>query len=193
MKEIKTINPVAFGLVYFIMFVISLGLNHSDQVIMYPLVGPNFLKNELRNAFIGIGVGFLVVLISQIVSQRIKAMQDLSHEFFRLMGPLKIEEIFFLAFFSSVGEEFLFRGIIQGHLGLFVATMIFGLLHTAPGKKGMIWSSFALIMGLVLGLLYMGTKSIITPIWTHFIINFFNLYFLQRSFTNQDPPNNSTK
>ena len=180
MKERNEVNSLSFGIVYFVMFFISYVIDHEDKIILYPKIGPNFLKDILLDSLIGVAVGIVVVLISQIVTKKSKALQDLGHELGMLIGKMRLQEIFFLAFFSSVGEEFLFRGIIQGYGGLIIASVVFGILHTAPGKKGVAWSVFALIMGFVMGLEYMWRKNILTPIWTHFIVNFFNVYLLQR-------------
>lgn len=180
-EEKKEFNSITFGVIYFLMFAFAFSLNKDGKMILYPEVGPQFLQTMIVDSAIGIVIGLIVVAFSQYITSKSKALQDLSDEFYKIIGHFRLQEIFFLAFFSSVGEEFLFRGIIQGQFGLLVASIFFGILHTAPGKKGRAWSLFALIMGFVLGAEYMWRKNIFTPIWTHFVVNFLNVYLLQKS------------
>ncbi|MCB1198388.1 MAG: CPBP family intramembrane metalloprotease [Deltaproteobacteria bacterium] len=187
MGEKKQFNALAFGIVYFLMFAVAFAMNKDGKMILYPEVGPGFFYTLLMDTLIGIGVGLVVVLLSQWLTVKSKAMQDLSAELYAIVGEMHLQDVFFLACFFSIGEEFLFRGIVQGHFGLLLASILFGVLHSAPGQKGRIWSLFAMIMGLVLGAEYLWRKNIFTPIWTHFIVNFFNVYLLQNKMKKTTP------
>ncbi|MEK7448206.1 MAG: CPBP family intramembrane glutamic endopeptidase, partial [Planctomycetota bacterium] len=107
-----------------------------------------------------------------------KLVQVLEEEFRNILGPLNGQEIFLIACFSAVGEEFFFRGALQPKLGLIPTALLFGLLHFPINKKYLIWTIFAVVMGFLLGWLYLYTGSLVTPIITHFIINQINLYRL---------------
>jgi len=152
-------NPMAFAMIYFLMFCFAFAINGEKNIIRYPKTDAMFWNAMLTDGLIAIVIGFVVVAISQVISKRIPALRNLEGEFFALLGPLKKEEIFYIAFFSALGEEFLFRGIIQEYAGLFFTSIFFGLLHSAPGKKGQAWSMFALVMGFVLGGLYICPDS----------------------------------
>ncbi|MEZ4818560.1 MAG: hypothetical protein R3A45_01215 [Bdellovibrionota bacterium] len=92
-----------------------------------------------------------------------KAMQDLSAELYAIVGDMHLQDVFFLAFFFFDRGRVLFRGIVQGHFGLLLASILFGVLHSAPGQKGRIWSLFAMIIGLVLGIKYLWLEKIFHP------------------------------
>jgi hypothetical protein len=84
---------------------------------------------------------------------------------------------FYMTFFVGIGEEMLFRGIIQTDLqraigkwnGLHVSAFLFGIMH-------MTWRSptellFATLSGYLLGYVYMRTKSLTMPIALHGVNN----------------------
>jgi membrane protease YdiL (CAAX protease family) len=88
-----------------------------------------------------------------------------------------LTDLFYMTFFVGLGEEMLFRGIIQRDLqkaigkwnGLHVTAFLFGIMH-------MTWRSpeelvFATLSGYLLGYIYMRTKSLTMPIALHGINN----------------------
>lgn len=186
MSEKPTMNSISFGIIYFFMFAIAFSIDVETKMIAYPMTGESFWGTMFLDSVIGISIGLVVVVISQMISARSNAMKDLGKDFYKVIQNLKKEEIFFLAFFSSVGEEYLFRGIIQGYAGVVIASILFGILHIAPGEKGRVWSLFAMIMGLIMGLAYEWRQNIFVPIWIHFVVNYFNVLLLQRKMKNID-------
>jgi len=163
------------------MFVLACLLNKDGVIIAFPVLGEHFLTKVLKDGVLAVLLGLGVVGISYVLTRRVNVFEELSQTLAQLMGRLDLQDIVFLAFFSSIGEEFLFRGIVQHHAGLVLTSVAFGLLHTAPGKQGYVWSIFALVMGFVLGQQYIWTQNILAPICTHFVINACNLYLIQRS------------
>ncbi len=88
-----------------------------------------------------------------------------------------LTDFFYMTFFVSIGEEMLFRGIIQRDLqnaigkwnGLHVTAFLFGVMH-------MSWRTptellFATLSGYLLGYLYMRTKSLTMPVVLHGVNN----------------------
>jgi len=79
----------------------------------------------------------------------------------------------------SVGEEVLFRGLLQtslmesyGHIrGYSIVVAVFTVLHLSSGYPLFPVLMDALIGGAMLGLLYYKTSSLITPIVTHYTAN----------------------
>jgi membrane protease YdiL (CAAX protease family) len=83
----------------------------------------------------------------------------------------------YMVLFVGIGEELLFRGLIQQDLmrafgwkwGLFGASLMFAVMHLT-------WRSipelgFVFLAGLILGVLYWKTKSLVAPIVAHGINN----------------------
>lgn len=87
-----------------------------------------------------------------------------------------------IALMAGVGEEALFRGVIQagleGPLGpvaaLVVASLLFGLAHYVTHA----YFVLATLMGLYLGLLYQWTGNLLVPILVHALYDWAALRFL---------------
>ncbi len=76
---------------------------------------------------------------------------------------------------SGFAEELFFRGALQGTVGLVGATILFGLLHSGPGKAFRLWTLFALLAGGILGLLMHWRGNLLGPVAGHFLVNAVNL------------------
>lgn len=89
--------------------------------------------------------------------------------------------VFLVSLLAGVGEELLFRGVIQGGLegligawpALILASVIFGALHALTRAYFII----ATLMGLYLGWIYMETGNLLTPILIHFLYDWIVLRF----------------
>ena len=80
-----------------------------------------------------------------------------------------------VSFFAPIIEEILFRGIIQKGMinngvkprnAIIISALVFGLVHFNP------WQFIgAFLLGLVLGVVFFKTKSLLMPILLHFFNN----------------------
>lgn len=181
MKEESRINLNTFGMIYFSLFFIAIVFNESNPYLKFPKLDEHFLKTMCFDSLIGVGVGLAVVGISWVLSKKNKAFQELLEKFQSLLGPLSLTEIFFIAVFSSLAEEFFFRGLVQAKLGIVFASLLFGGLHTGPGKKYIPWTIFAVVMGFILGGLYEWSGNLMLPVVVHFVVNFLNLFLMQKN------------
>jgi membrane protease YdiL (CAAX protease family) len=59
--------------------------------------------------------------------------------------------------------------------GLLLSSLIFGLLHVPANARMVAWTLQALVMGLVLGFLFLATGDLTICVATHFVINYRNL------------------
>lgn len=80
---------------------------------------------------------------------------------------------------SGIAEELFFRGLLAPVLGLVLSSLAFGGVHQLRGRVGWIWASWAAVMGLLFGALFLGTGSLLGPIVAHATINVMNLRFLR--------------
>ena len=85
-----------------------------------------------------------------------------------------------LALASGTGEEMLFRGWLLNETGLWISSLIFGLMHIPPNRDWWSWPVFAGVVGGLLGLLYIESHSLIYPIAAHAGINFINISLVLR-------------
>lgn len=110
--------------------------------------------------------------------------------------------ILFIGVFAAVAEEFFFRGVLQqllnnlfknSHAGVWMGAFIFSLMH-------MQFYGFLprVILGAMLGYLFLYSKSLWLPIFVHFMNNAlvvtFNFFFSDNSFYQylEKPPITST-
>jgi membrane protease YdiL (CAAX protease family) len=124
---------------------------------------------------LGLGSGLLVVGLSRLL-ERVKRFAELNAWFASILGAPSWGLAFFLALFSSFGEELLFRGAMQGQWGIWVTTVFFALLHMPPKPSLLIWTVAAGVMGLVFSLITAYTHNLMGAIIAHFTINFINLH-----------------
>lgn len=123
-------------------------------------------------------IGGAVVLGSRYISRQTAWGRRLHGVFAEVLGGLESPAILALALLSAFGEEVLFRGVLQPRLGLWVATVLFALLHFPMRRSLLPWTVFAFAIGLVLGLLTEWAGSLWPAIVLHFLINYFNLHDL---------------
>ena len=102
---------------------------------------------------------------------------------FRQVGLLELAGISMVA---GLGEEMLFRGLIQEGLsgwiggrlgvwtGLAVASILFGLVHPVT----LAYAIFAALMGLYLGWLWIATGNLLVPIVAHAVYDFLALAYI---------------
>lgn len=88
-------------------------------------------------------------------------------------------EIVVLGLASGVAEELFFRGLLAPALGLALSSLLFGVIHRLRGRVGWIWATWAGVMGLLFGALFLATGSLLGPLVAHAAINVLNLRYLR--------------
>jgi membrane protease YdiL (CAAX protease family) len=143
--------------------------------------------NWLYDGGVGLLAGLLLVFLSRELMGRLEAGEALGRTLAEALGRLSIVHTTLLALFSSVGEEFFFRGALQPEVGLVAASILFGLAHFMPRREFLFWTVFAGVAGLLMGALYMGTGNLLAPILAHFIVNALNLPYIVRKYAGESP------
>ncbi len=127
-------------------------------------------KHLLKYLLIGLAIGIPLGTIEYLILHPAPAFPSFEVKYlFRDMA--------YMFLFVGLGEELLFRGLIQQDLtrafgwkwGLVSASLLFAVMHLT-------WRSlpelgFVFLAGLILGFLYWKTKSLVAPIVTHGINN----------------------
>ena len=113
-----------------------------------------------------------------------------------LFGNWSILQLFAISLVAGISEEAFFRGAIQGSLAvrvgwgwaLVLASVVFGAAHLITWTYAII----AAFIGAYLGLLWIWTENLLTPMITHAVYDFVALvYFLQglsERVTESSPP-----
>jgi uncharacterized protein len=121
---------------------------------------------------IGLTVGILVVIIDLTLMKVLpKSYYDDGGLNERIFHNRNIFHIAFIALMVAFSEELLFRGIIQTHLGLMAASIIFAVIHY---RYLFNWYLFAniIILSFVIGYIYQLTDNLAVTFVMHFIVDF---------------------
>ncbi len=105
-----------------------------------------------------------------------------------LFRPLMVWEMAIISALAGLGEEMLFRGVLQEEFagwvrgpqgvifGLLLASLLFGLLHFITPS----YALFAGLTGLYLGGIWLLTRNLLVPIMAHGAYDFLALVYLTR-------------
>ena len=91
---------------------------------------------------------------------------------------LAMDEIMILAAAAGIGEEVLFRGVLQPSMGFWATSLAFGLLHALTPA----YFVLAALMGAYLGWLQMETGNLLVPIIVHWLYDALAFWLLRRRF-----------
>jgi membrane protease YdiL (CAAX protease family) len=117
-----------------------------------------------------------------------KIMQILDETFVPLFRQCRILELAVIALLAGLGEEMLFRGIVQAWVtdkvgepygvavGLGVSAAIFGLLHSIT----LAYAILAAVIGLYLGVIWRAADNLLVPITSHALYDFLALIYFVR-------------
>lgn len=136
-------------------------------------------RDILYSLALGVGFGALVAIGTRFSVPRFAWARDLHRELRPLARDLSAVGIVALAVTSSLGEELLFRGLLQPWLGLWFQGLLFGVLHQLAGSSRWVWAGWATLVGLALGAIFALTGSLAGPLAAHALINGLNLSYLR--------------
>ena len=83
-----------------------------------------------------------------------------------LFGKATLFEIIGISIAAAVGEELLFRGVLQSELGIGMASILFGLAHIG-GRNSVVFGVWVMVMGGVLGILVPLTGGVLAAVVAH--------------------------
>lgn len=99
----------------------------------------------------------------------------------KLFTGLSVPAAFLLCVYVGLGEELLFRGVIQPIVGNGWTSLIFASIHFRYIHKPiLLLTVFA--TSLVLGWLYQYSQGLIVPVMTHALIDFFLALYIRSRF-----------
>lgn len=178
----SSLRSVRFiSLFYFAMAALGLGLigwrRNSFEI------DPLALPHETWFAALAATVAIVgtVHLLSRLAHAKLPSLRNSAADLQRIFGNLTTGQIATVALMSGLGEEILFRGWLYHETGLWISSIIFGLVHFPPNRRWLYWPIFAFAMGIVFGWLYGWSGTLLFPILLHAGINFFNMRMLLRN------------
>jgi membrane protease YdiL (CAAX protease family) len=137
------------------------------------------LEATALSAFLGLVLAVAVVVATRLTVWRFSWAQRLHLELRPIARGLVLWHVVIIAFFSSLGEELVFRGLVQPWLGLLPTAVVFGLCHQMPGPARWVWVCWATTVGLAFGAIFQASGSLVGPLLAHAVINAVNLAFLR--------------
>jgi len=132
---------------------------------------------------LGIAAAAVVIGFSDWLTRRTQLGRDLAAVLAGVLGSRSVGECIFLALVSGFAEEAFFRGALQPHVGLVIASLIFGVVHFVPRREFLPWTAFAVAAGFLLGWLFETTGNLVAPVVAHTTINAVNLWLLSNRHT----------
>jgi uncharacterized protein len=173
------ISTIVYGLMTLVgCLVIHLGLDTLSEVFATNLPYTEWA----RLGAVGALAAMLLLIFSYFFENWFESYRQLKNLITKLLGPCSFFTAIYLAFASAVGEEILFRGAIQPYAGIFITSILFGLLHLGQDGKISSWSLWAMAAGLLLGIVYESTGTIWAPVLAHFLVNAFSILKIRRSY-----------
>jgi membrane protease YdiL (CAAX protease family) len=130
----------------------------------------------------------LLIVLQWTRVSRLAPLRGLTEAVDRTVVPLfagcSALDLALISLAAGVGEEVLFRGVIQPGLadwlgpwvGLVLTSMLFGLVHPV----NVAYVVYAAAVGLYLGGLALAFDNVVVPLTTHAAYDFVALYFLTR-------------
>ena len=119
----------------------------------------------------GIGLALIVIIVDFIIMKvapsRLTDDGGINEKIFEKRS---IPHIIVLTALIAISEEILFRGVLQTHFGIWVASLIFAILHFRYLSK---WLLFTMVVTIsfLLGIVYEMTETLYTTIIAHFLID----------------------
>lgn len=142
---------------------------------------------SFRDTLLAVGLTLPLVLLALILLRwplgPFARIRRFTHEVLvPLLVPCTRIDLVGIATLAGLGEEMMFRGLLQvvfsGWLGrvwgLVLASALFGLLHAVT----LTYALFAGLMGLYLGWLWMWTGNLLVPILVHALYDLALLWYL---------------
>ena len=143
----------------------------------------DFLGNSVPlSLFLGALTAVVTVSSGLLLYGLVPVLRQVAQELApRLVDGTSNSNLILVSLFSGVGEEVFFRGAVQQEFGLLVASVLFGVVHIGPDHRYLVWTAWAVLAGLIFGVLYSYTGGLLAPILAHASHNAATLLFWKRS------------
>ncbi|MDG2369544.1 MAG: CPBP family intramembrane metalloprotease [Flavobacteriales bacterium] len=140
----------------------------------------NLVLELIIGTISGVSFGYLAWLIISMpfMSSVFDKYKSLINTF-----ELDLSLIFFVSFCAGFGEEILFRGVLQPHLGVWLTAIIFVAIHGYLNPKNWKISVYGIYLTVVIGVVgYLSQYfGLITAIISHMIIDVVLFYKLKEN------------
>ena len=168
-KDKDLIISLYFTQMLLLMIAFILGIFLFDSLsaflALFTIVDSNIL-------IVGGTVGLIVVLVDLLFMKLLPpTYYDDGGLNERIFQNRSLYHIAMIAAVVAIGEEILFRGVIQTHFGLIASSLLFALVHY---RYLFNWFLFVNIIALsfLIGFIYFQTGNLLVTIFMHFLVDF---------------------
>lgn len=171
---------VSFAAVFYGLLVVAAAVWCGLRGITLPVLGPR----PATGLLLGLLTAAVTVSLSLAAYRLVPLLRRLADELApNLVDGADRAGLVLVAVFSGIGEEAFFRGAVQQEFGIVVASLVFGLAHIGPDRRYLIWTLWAVLAGVVFGLLFQTTGGLLAPVVAHAAHNAATLLIWKRSRT----------
>jgi membrane protease YdiL (CAAX protease family) len=142
--------------------------------------------NPVRDSLIGMAAALALGIVNYLLLTRAPAnwIVDGVRTTYRevivpLFGRLSLAGTIAIGAAAGIGEEWLFRGILQPTVGLAAASVLFGVAHIG-GLRMLPFGVWATGMGVVMGSLALATGGLVAPMIAHGVYDMLALEYIRR-------------
>jgi uncharacterized protein len=155
---------VPFAAVFYGLLVVAAAVWCGLRGIDLPAFGPS----PIAGLLLGCATAAATVSLSLVVYRLVPLARKLADE----LAPSLVDRadrtgLVLVALFSGVGEEVFFRGAVQQEFGIVVASVAFGLAHIGPDRRYLLWTAWAVLAGVIFGILFQATGGLLAPVTAH--------------------------
>ncbi len=93
----------------------------------------------------------------------------------RVFDNSELADLVLISLLAGIGEEMLFRGVLQTRYGIVAASIVFGLIHCVSPAYMVV----TIFMGFYLGAFFHLSGSLLVPVHMHFIYDMAALVYLR--------------
>ena len=150
------------------------------------LIGMKLKKESIKHLTSGFSIALLMQITLYIIAIALGSFKFIGSDFtnypiYKVIMSIIIA--FIVTAFPGFCEEILFRGVMLKYLmkkkgkvfALIISSLTFSLLHFGRGGDNIMFFIFAIVVGIVLGGLYILTDSLYLSIGLHFAWDFYGL------------------
>lgn len=159
---------VSFAAVFYGLLAVVAAVWCGLRGIELPVLGPNPLSGLALGLTTAAGTVSLSLLAYRLVPVTRKLAEELAPS---LVDRTDRYGLVLVAIFSGVGEEVFFRGAVQQEFGLVISSLAFGLAHVGPDRRYLLWTAWAVLAGVIFGLLFEVTGGLLAPVTAHVVHN----------------------
>lgn len=155
---------VRFAAVFYGLLVVAAAVWCGLRGIDLPVLGPRPATGLLLGLATAAGTVFLSLLSYRLIPITRKLAEELAPT---LVDGADRAGLVLLALFSGIGEEVFFRGAVQQEFGILISSVAFGLAHVGPDRRYLIWTAWAVLAGVIFGVLFEATGGLLAPVTAH--------------------------